>query len=370
MLSAAAAAGSSPLRGRRVLVTTARLDAGGQRLHEYESHGETDDEQGLTKLGHRQVELAGARIAEMIAPAHMGGDVESFGGARHRGTASSAAAAAGDKIKGAADAVRGGLAATLTKMADAAEEDPDRYDLDLVAGAPRMRTTRRLTGYPLVTPLPEAPPPPQPKKRPPLAVGVVSSDLRRARETADAVRSALTAAANLAAEPDRYDLDLVGGAACLRPSTAEAPPPDTAGFVLLGGEEPSRAAKLRTDDRHIDVERPFGGAPTTSALREGRPCQPTPVSRQPHWPHYRVCELREDGPRIEAAFHALFWRAQPEQAGDTVDVVCCHANVIRYFVMRALQLPPEARDGAPQKDVDWGSFFFYYSSKFDLTSEQ
>ena len=36
-------------------------------------------------------------------------------------------------------------------------------------------------------------------------------------------------------------------------------------------------------------------------------------------------------------------KAEPEyaQRADSVDVVCCHANVIRYFVARALQLPPE-----------------------------
>ena len=84
-------------------------------------------------------------------------------------------------------------------------------------------------------------------------------------------------------------------------------------------------------------------APATSALREGRPCQPTPFahvtgSDKP----YRVSELADDNARIEGAFRALFWRAEYAQRADSVDVVCCHANVIRYFVMRALQLPPEA----------------------------
>ena len=86
------------------------------------------------------------------------------------------------------------------------------------------------------------------------------------------------------------------------------------------------------------VERPWGGALETSALREGRPCQPTPVGRRP----YRKRELRDDAPRIEGAFRALFFRARAEQRYDSIDVVCCHANVIRYFACRALQLPPEA----------------------------
>ena len=85
-----------------------------------------------------------------------------------------------------------------------------------------------------------------------------------------------------------------------------------------------------------------------------------------------------DGARIEAAFRRLFYRALPrktealaaalavahgeEERGDAsgggwprapesvatppprheYEIVVCHMNVIRYFVMRALQLPPEA----------------------------
>ena len=55
-----------------------------------------------------------------------------------------------------------------------------------------------------------------------------------------------------------------------------------------------------------------------------------------------MSELAEDNARIEGAFRALFWRAEYAQRADSVDVVCCHANVIRYFACRALQLPPEA----------------------------
>ena len=35
-------------------------------------------------------------------------------------------------------------------------------------------------------------------------------------------------------------------------------------------------------------------------------------------------------------------RARSKQFRCEYDVVVCHANVIRYFVLRALQLPPEA----------------------------
>ena len=45
-------------------------------------------------------------------------------------------------------------------------------------------------------------------------------------------------------------------------------------------------------------------------------------------------EFFRDGARIEAAFRKLFHRAKPTQKEDSVEIVVCHANVIRYFVMR------------------------------------
>lgn len=52
--------------------------------------------------------------------------------------------------------------------------------------------------------------------------------------------------------------------------------------------------------------------------------------------------LYEDGARIEAAFRKYIHRAEFGQKSDTYEVMVTHANVIRYFVCRALQLPPEA----------------------------
>ena len=43
---------------------------------------------------------------------------------------------------------------------------------------------------------------------------------------------------------------------------------------------------------------------------------------------------RQDTARIEAAFRKYFHRADVDQKEDTVDVIVCHANVIRYFVCR------------------------------------
>jgi serine/threonine-protein phosphatase PGAM5 len=49
-----------------------------------------------------------------------------------------------------------------------------------------------------------------------------------------------------------------------------------------------------------------------------------------------------EGARIEAAFRRYIHRADPEQEHDSVDILVCHGNVIRYFICRALQFPPEA----------------------------
>ncbi|KAH8401118.1 hypothetical protein KR009_003146 [Drosophila setifemur] len=51
---------------------------------------------------------------------------------------------------------------------------------------------------------------------------------------------------------------------------------------------------------------------------------------------------QRDGPRIEAAFRRYFFRATPEQEHDSYLLIVGHANVIRYLILRALQLPPAA----------------------------
>ena len=81
--------------------------------------------------------------------------------------------------------------------------------------------------------------------------------------------------------------------------------------------------------------------PTQSCdmLREGAPYRPDPSLR--HWkPTNR--QFFQDGARTEAAFRKYFYRAAPDQKENSTEVLVCHANVIRYFVCRALQLPPEA----------------------------
>ncbi|KAF6203472.1 hypothetical protein GE061_001803 [Apolygus lucorum] len=53
-------------------------------------------------------------------------------------------------------------------------------------------------------------------------------------------------------------------------------------------------------------------------------------------------KVHTDYPRMEAGFRALFYRPAPTQKEQSVEIVLAHPNVIRYFVCRALQLPPEA----------------------------
>merc|ERR1712168_1009023 len=76
--------------------------------------------------------------------------------------------------------------------------------------------------------------------------------------------------------------------------------------------------------------------PDDPILREGAPYPPEPGTVKPEAGYY------VDGARIEAAFRKYFHRADRHQEEDSYELVVCHANVIRYFVCRALQLPPEA----------------------------
>ncbi|XP_078083322.1 serine/threonine-protein phosphatase PGAM5, mitochondrial isoform X2 [Mustelus asterias] len=72
-------------------------------------------------------------------------------------------------------------------------------------------------------------------------------------------------------------------------------------------------------------------------LREGAPIEPVPPVS--HWKPEAM--YHEDGARIEAAFRRYIHRADLKQENDSYEIIVCHANVIRYFVCRALQFPPE-----------------------------
>lgn len=74
---------------------------------------------------------------------------------------------------------------------------------------------------------------------------------------------------------------------------------------------------------------------------EGAPVPPEPPSRSTTWsPSAR--NFFVEGARIEAGFRKYFYRALPTQQEDSHEIIVCHTNVIRYWVCRALQLPPEA----------------------------
>ncbi|KAM9446931.1 serine/threonine-protein phosphatase PGAM5, mitochondrial isoform 2-T2 [Clarias gariepinus] len=86
-------------------------------------------------------------------------------------------------------------------------------------------------------------------------------------------------------------------------------------------------------------------------LREGAPIEPVPAVG--HWKPEAV--YHEDGARIEAAFRRYIHRADPKQKEDSYEIIICHANVIRYFVCRALQFPPEGwlRLGLNNGSITW-----------------
>jgi serine/threonine-protein phosphatase PGAM5 len=67
-------------------------------------------------------------------------------------------------------------------------------------------------------------------------------------------------------------------------------------------------------------------------LREKFPCDPQP-------PFSKKASLKSSR-ESEEAFAKYVHRPLREE--QTTDVIVCHANVIRYFLCRALQIPPEA----------------------------
>ena len=49
-------------------------------------------------------------------------------------------------------------------------------------------------------------------------------------------------------------------------------------------------------------------------------------------------QFYQDGPRIEAAFRKYFHRADVDETKDSYEIIVCHANVIRYFVCRLVDM--------------------------------
>jgi len=75
-------------------------------------------------------------------------------------------------------------------------------------------------------------------------------------------------------------------------------------------------------------------------LNEGFPYLPEPSGR--YLEDIAKGRLELDTLRIEKAFHRYIHRPLSSQTEDSHELIVCHANVIRYFVCRALQIPADA----------------------------
>ena len=94
--------------------------------------------------------------------------------------------------------------------------------------------------------------------------------------------------------------------------------------------------------RHItDVER----SDPDPLLNEGRPCHTIPGTKASE---STIAKTDEGHERIEQAFEKYFYRADydvdddDQEESHEFEIIVCHANVIRYLLCRALQMPPEA----------------------------
>ncbi|CAF4606862.1 unnamed protein product [Rotaria sp. Silwood1] len=75
-------------------------------------------------------------------------------------------------------------------------------------------------------------------------------------------------------------------------------------------------------------------------LNEGFPFLPEPAGR--FIDDIAKGRLELETERMERVFHRYIHRPFPIQAEDSHELIVCHANVIRYFVCRALQIPADA----------------------------
>ena len=99
--------------------------------------------------------------------------------------------------------------------------------------------------------------------------------------------------------------------------------------------EDSTLVRARQTADTIATALPDASRTTLGNIHEGRPCLPEP-SGSKAWTN-----THGNAERIEGAYRMLC--ARPPPGGDhATRLVVCHANVIRYIVCRALQLPPEA----------------------------
>nr|CAD2167815.1 unnamed protein product [Meloidogyne enterolobii] len=90
-----------------------------------------------------------------------------------------------------------------------------------------------------------------------------------------------------------------------------------------------------------------------SILEEGSPYPAEPFKS--HWRPIEPSVYHSEGARMEAAFRKYIHRADPSQKEASYELIVCHANLIRYFVCRALQYPPEGwvRFNVAHTSITW-----------------
>lgn len=102
-----------------------------------------------------------------------------------------------------------------------------------------------------------------------------------------------------------------------------------------------RSTMTRAKETSDIIRKHFPDLPVEDCdlLKEGFPVKPEPPTQSWNVPDEVYLK---DGLRIEAAFKKHFHRAYENQTSDSYEIMVCHANVIRYFICRLLQFPPEA----------------------------
>lgn len=105
------------------------------------------------------------------------------------------------------------------------------------------------------------------------------------------------------------------------------PPIDCVYFSTMARATETAAALLESLDDTTKRE-------PCALIREGAVCRPIPESQS--W-QPTPDEFRTDNAQVEAAVATHMYRSQSPDARTTV--FSCHGNVIRYMVMRLLQLP-------------------------------
>ena len=102
--------------------------------------------------------------------------------------------------------------------------------------------------------------------------------------------------------------------------------------TMTRAQETGNIIYRELDNTDIPIEK-------SDLIREGAPIEPDPPLET--W-NPDPKDFFIEGARIETGFREFMHRADIKQEKDSVEVLVCHGNVIRYFVCRALQLSPNA----------------------------